>query len=374
VLELGGYIAAPFATLLLANLGAEVIKVESLTGDVARQRDTNFVPNNPGKRSVALDLKHQQARKVWNDLVSSADVIVHNMSDDAAAKLSITYSDCRLLQPQIVYCHIRSFGDGPYAGRGATNPIVESLSGLMSVTFRDGRPTRQGGPFYDQLAGALAALGTVAALALGDRSDGSGYVETELFETALYSTAARYASYVVSGELDGEVWASTPYGTFRARDGDWLYLGVINDGLWQAFCKALGLAEAAADSDLATGAQRLARRDYVNDLAQTALAQHPRDQLLRILREAGVPASPVNNFAQVLEDEHVRSPGKLFESSYRGCKLPLPVFPVLGSITQQLRNLSPPMTGEHSMTILRGLNYDEAEIAELIADGVIGVS
>jgi crotonobetainyl-CoA:carnitine CoA-transferase CaiB-like acyl-CoA transferase len=371
VLELGGYIAAPFATLLLANLGADVIKVEPPNGDPSRGRSANFMPNNSGKRSIALDLKDPRSRKIWEDLVRSSDVVVQNMGDEATKSLSVGYEECRSLQPQIVYCHIRGFGAGPYGGRPATNPIVEALTGLMSITFNDGRPARQGSSFYDQMAGLFAALGVVAALSIDDRSTGKGFVELDLFETALYSVAARLTGFSMEGELAGDTWEAAPYGTFKTADGAWIFLGVISDSLWRSFCSAMGLAEFGRDPELASRAKRLARKEFVNDLAQKAIAQVPKDRLLAQLDTAGVPAAPVLNFQEVLADPQVQHPGKLFRSTYKEYQTMLPSFPVIGEVAVNPQSTSSPGLGEHASEILKSLNYPEGEIATLIDGGVV---
>jgi crotonobetainyl-CoA:carnitine CoA-transferase CaiB-like acyl-CoA transferase len=371
VLELGGYVAAPFASLILANLGADVIKVESLRGDPTRARKSNFIAMNSGKRSIALDLKDDRARDIWNALLQTSDVIVQNLDSAATDALKIGYADCRSVNPDIVYCHVKAFGSGAYQDRPATNPIVEALAGVMSITWANGKPTRQASPFYDQLAGAFAALGIVSALSLDTRVDGQGFVEVDLFETGLFSAAPRIADYFVSGELNGEVWGTSPYDTFETRDGRWIFLGVVNDGFWRSFCHVMGLTGPGEDPRFATTQGRLALKDEVDRLAGEAVAQLTLDEVLEKLQAVGVPCAPVNDFRHVVENEHVVSDGKLFESTYEGSDLKLPGFPVEASFISDRARRSPPGLGEHSSEVLRSLGYSDQEVVELASDSVV---
>jgi crotonobetainyl-CoA:carnitine CoA-transferase CaiB-like acyl-CoA transferase len=371
VLELGGYVAAPFATMILCHLGADVIKVESLSGDPTRVRKANFVANNPGKRSIALNLRDERSRPVWESLVQSADVIIQNLDAAATEKLGIGYTECRAINLSLIYCHIKAFGGGPYSDRPATNPIVEALTGLMSITWADGKPARQAAPFYDQMAGMFAALEVAVALTTRDDDASSGYIETDLFETGLFSVAPRLADYMLNKELQGEIWGTAPYDTFQTSDGQWIFLGVVNDALWRSFCAALSLTEQAADPDIATSAQRLARKAYVDQVAGEAIGRLSRDEALARLRAAGIPCAPVNNFGETLQDEHVRSGGKLYKVSYDGEEALLPAFPVVSSSVSGIARAEIPSLGEHSAEIIKSLGYGDGDLAALIDAGVV---
>jgi itaconate CoA-transferase len=297
---------------------------------------------------------------------------VVNLGDKAIAELGVGYEECRAIAPQIVYSRISGFGSGPYHGMPATNPIVEAMTGLMSITRSNGKPSRQGSPFYDQLAGTLCALGAIAALNLDDRSDGSGYVETDLFETALYSVAPRLAAYSLDGELNAEVWGTAPYDTFETSDGEWVFLGTLTDALWRRFCVAFELPEAAADPRYATSAQRLAAKDLVNQIAQDALHRRTTEETLDLLRDHGIPCAKVLDFSQVLEDTHVRQDSKMFVSSFGSKQIRLPSFPVVGPGFDGLtRGTDAPPLGGDSVDVLASLGCPESEIAALIEQGLV---
>jgi crotonobetainyl-CoA:carnitine CoA-transferase CaiB-like acyl-CoA transferase len=351
ILELGGYIAAPFATLLLANLGAEVIKVESATGDPSRL-GPNFQSNNAGKESVQLDLTSADGKRQWHDLVASADAVLLNLDAAAARKLEVTYDDVRQINPDIVYTTIRGFGPGPYRERGATNPIIEALCGLLSVTIRDGRPARQSTPFYDQMAGMFAALGTVAALGLPDRSAGKGLVEVDLFEVGLYSIASRLLQYQVDGTINPDVWNAAPYDAFPTADG-WLFLGAISDGIWRRFCRAVGRPEAIDRPAWATSSARYSDRANVDEFARDALKQYTTAEAVELLSAYDVPCAPVNTIAEVLENPQVKTEGNLLRSSYMDVSALLPRFPVRGAISKAPASPDAPALGAHNSAILR---------------------
>src|SRR5579872_2631343 len=316
-------VAAPFATLILGQLGADVIKVEPPFGDSGRHRKSVFMAMNCGKRSIVLNLKDSRSRPVWEALVASADVVVQNLDPRATASLDVGYEACRSLNPDIVYCHIKAFGPGPYAGRPATNPIVEALVGLMSITFAEGRRTRQGGYFYDQLAGAFAALGVVNALAHDDRRNSEGFVEVDLFETGLFSASDRIAEFFDTGQLAREVWAAVPYDTFQTADQRWIFLGVLNDAFWCAFCDAMHLDAVRDDPRFSTGTGRLALKKEVEHIAASAIGKLTLKEALARLESGGIPCAPVNTFGDVVADPHVTFPGKLDDVSFDGTRAKL---------------------------------------------------
>jgi crotonobetainyl-CoA:carnitine CoA-transferase CaiB-like acyl-CoA transferase len=358
VLELGGYVAGPFATLLLANLGAEVIKVESVTGDPSRL-GPNFHSNNAGKRSVAADLVSAEGKATWESLVVGADVVVQNLDSAATRRLGVTFDDVSALNPDIVYVNIRGFGPGPYEDLSATNPIVEALCGLMSVTIRDGKPTRQSSPFYDQLAGVLAALGAATALALPDRSNGRGLVEIDLFETGLYSVASRIVTYEIDGLVSPDVWNAAPYDSYPTSDG-WVFLGAINDGLWRRFCEVFGLTEALEDPMWATSRQRYADRLSVDEFVRRVLGTLTTAEAVSKLRDSGVPCAPVHTFEDVLRDPQVRWDGNLVESAYSGQRALLPRFPVRGTIARAPVRGDAPRLGELDARAVGRFEGDES--------------
>lgn len=373
VLELGGYIAAPFGSLLLAGLGARVIKVESLRGDETRHlRDEKmFIASNVGKESIALDLKSGSGADVFGRLMRNADVVLHNLSVEATRDLHLTYEDCRRTNPEIIYCHIAGFGNGPYADRLATNPLIEALVGTMVTLAPGGKPIRMGGSYYDQMAGALAALAVVAALG-GQTEETGRHIRIGLFETGLYLDASRLRVRKPGARNDPSgVWNIPGYDAFKSADDRWVFVGAVSDSLWRKLCQALSLADVLADPSLATPQQRWARRNEVTAIIAEALATKPSEEIITRLNQAGVPCVPVNEFDDVMRDEHLQADGKLAAATFNGRRLDLPTFPVAGGAAQRAQGTAAPQLGEQSIPILRALGYDDTACGDLVSRRVV---
>jgi itaconate CoA-transferase len=371
VIELGGYLAAPLTCQILGRLGAEIIKVEPVAGEPARVFNSTFVCANAGKRAMVLDLKHAQSREVWRRLVRSSGVIVQNLSKSAAADLDVEYKSCHAINPDIVYCDIKAFGSGPYEDRQATNPLIEALTGLMSITLSDGRPVRQGAAFFDQLTGALGALGVLNALRIDNRGNEGGYVEVDLFETGLFSIGSRLAHEASDGKLGGQTWGTAPYGTFLTLDDRWIFIGVNNDRFWRAFCQVMDVGPSDRLDELATVRQRADRIDEVNEISGAAIRKIARDEVFERLTRVGVPCAPVNQFHDVMQDPHVLSPGKLEAAQFGDRQVMIPAFPMTGVGISASSMTKVPGLGEHTEEILRSLGFGSEQIEELERSGVI---
>lgn len=352
VLEMGGYLAAPFATSILRGLGARVIKVESPGGDPFRAQRGLWVSTNAGKESVVCDLATPDGRAMLDGLVARADIVVENLNPDAAVKLGVTYADLVRHNPEIVVCSIKGFGSGPYQTRRATNPIIEAITGLMSVTNQGGRPARQAVPLFDQMAGALAAVAVLGSLS-APVEEASRSVEVNLFETALYMVGSRLAGAQLSptATTRNAMFELAPYGTFCAGDGQWLFLGAINDRCWRELAVALGI-DGYDDPALTTSSQRAARMDEVEEMTQRAVGRLSSGEVLERMHALGVPCAPVNDFAEVLADQHTASPGKLDHVDVDGRLVGIPAFPIVSGHPVPESLAPPPRLGEHTDAVL----------------------
>jgi len=379
VLDLTSSLAGPTATEILGALGADVIKIEHPDhGDEARDWGPSFFEGgsvmffaaNAGKRSLALDLKSPRGVEVLLRLADEADVAVQSLRPGTAERLGLGADVLRARNPRLVYATIGAFGrSGPLAAEPGYDPLMQAAAGIMSVTGEaDGPPVRVGVSLVDIGTGVWAALAIVAALHEG---------EGRTLDLSLYETALALIPYQLVDVLAGGVPAGrhgtafpliVPYQVFATADGE-LMIVAANDRLYAKVCEAVGAPELATDERFATNPLRIANREELIPLLQSRIAPQSTVDLLAKLREAGVPASPVNDLAAVAEEEQLRATGILQELA--GRELVSPPFSADG---ERIRYRSePPLLGQHTREILTEAGYADGEIAELAAARVVRV-
>ncbi len=282
VIELGTMLAAPFATHILAQLGAEVLKVEPLTGDTTRNLvrggpSGTFIAYNHGKKSIAIDLTSPEGSEAFRRLVATADVVIHNLSPAAARKLGVTADALAEVNPRLVCCHIRGYAAGPQEGELATNPVAEAATGVMDDHRIDGRPSRFGPSYHDQFAGSYAVIRILATLLQPSPSAQDRRIEIGLYETGLHIAARDLAGVQLKTQLlgrpekeGGGEFSMPGYGAYQASDGRWVYLLVLTDVHWRKLSQALGMPE-AGDLGLAKLRERKKQRDRVEAAVRTAV-------------------------------------------------------------------------------------------------------
>lgn len=377
VLDLTTVRSGPTCTKILADLGAEVLRVER-PGDSGRERvffDQGDLQRN--KKSLVLNLQHPKGVEILRALAARADVVVENYRPDVKHRLGVDYESLSRDNPRLIYASISGFGQtGPYRDRPGYDQIVQGMSGLMSLTgTEEVAPLRIGIPIGDLLAGYFAALGILAALVERERSGLGQRVETSLLEALVGSLSFQAVRYLNTGEVPPPVGnhhpLTAPMGVYRVKDGH-INLAVGNDEMWGRLCQALGLPELADDPRFAKAQARLKNRRAMDEILEAALAKKSGAEWVELLNRAGVACGPIYTVDQVFADPQVAQAGLVHELAH-------PLWgphkvmglPVRLSRTPARVRTPAPLPGAHTREILAELGYDEDATDALLADGVV---
>ncbi|HET9738855.1 MAG TPA: CoA transferase [Solirubrobacteraceae bacterium] len=380
VLELTQVMAGPFCGQVLADMGADVVKVEPLEGDATRRSlgfrmqgdDTAaFMAVNRNKRSLALDLKDERHQAVFHRLVGDADVVLENYRPGVAARLGADWETLSAVNPRLVYASVSGFGQtGPYAQRPGYDLIAQGLAGVMSVTGEPGGdPVKCGVPIGDLAAGLYCAVAIVSAIVARERTGRGQRIDTSLFECALalsiWETAELWATGRVPEPLGSAHRLLAPYQALRTADGH-ITVGGNTEELWRRLCDAVGRPELAEDPRFASNEERMAHRAELASELETALAARGADEWVALLSEAGVPCGPIHDYREVFADAHTQAREMEarvthpVEGEMRALGIPVKLSDTPGGIRRPA-----PLLGEHTAEVLREAGLDEAEIAAL---------
>ena len=380
VIDLSRVIAGPWCGALLADLGADVIKVEDTgPGDESRtwppHKDGEaaaYLLFNRNKRGIALDLKTPEAVEVVKRLVKDADVVIENFRTGTMESFGLGYDVLSQINPRLIYCSVSAFGrTGPRKDSPGYEALMQAFSGIMSITGEPGgQPVRAGVSFLDLTTGILCALGVSNAIIQRQRTGLGQRVDGSLLETAVSLLAFHAEGYLLTGALPRALGSGhpslSPYRNFKCRDGQWIFIAAANDRFWQKLARALGLSDLAADPRFEKNQGRVANRAELEGLLERTIGGLDREPLLKRLEEADVPATPVNTVDQVMNDPQTAERGIVQRVTHPK----LGAIPVVGTPLHFSR-MSPgvrraaPLRGEHTDTILADLGYSAAEIKTL---------
>jgi crotonobetainyl-CoA:carnitine CoA-transferase CaiB-like acyl-CoA transferase len=386
VLELAQIMAGPSCGALLADLGAEVIKVERLPGgdDTRRyaQPSVNgesaaFMMLNRNKRAIAVNMKTAGGRAVMQRLVAQADVLLENYRRGALDKLGLGWEAVHALNPALVYCSISGWGrTGPAADKGGFDLVAQGASGLMSVTGEPGRPpVKVGSPVTDLNAGLLAAVGIVSAYVHRLKTGQGQFVDTSLLEAGIHQTAWHAAIFFATGRPPGPLGSAhvlaAPYQAFPTADG-WINIGGANQANWERIAKMLDVPELIADPRFKDNSARMAHRVELAALLAEHLKQRPTAEWLALLDDAGIPAGPINSIAQMAEDPQVRAREMVvpLQHPVAGETRALGV-PIKFSATPGAVRSPAPLLGQHTREVLAEQGFSDGEIDALAAEGAV---
>ncbi|MSQ64625.1 MAG: CoA transferase [Betaproteobacteria bacterium] len=369
-------VMGPSCGLALADLGAEVIKIEPIEGDNTRRLQgagAGFFPVfNRNKKSLAVDLKKQEGLDLVLKLISSADVVTENFRPGALDKIGLGYEALSAKYPRLVYCSLKGFLSGPYDHRPALDEVVQMMGGLAYMTGLPDRPLRAGSSVVDIMGGTFGALGVVAALRERESTWRGRLVTSALFESTAYLVAQHIAQFELTGEAPPPMSVKRPawgvYDIFETADGDRLFVGVVTDTQWEVFCREFALADLAADARLRANGDRVKERAWLMPRLAQVLKQYSKADLAAKLEAIGLPFAPISKPWDLLDDPHLKASGGLLETRTPGGKnFHAPTLPLALDGKRLPKRSDPPAIGEGARELLAALGYSADEII-LLAD------
>ena len=379
VVEFAHMVMGPTCGLVLADLGAEVIKVEPLEGDNTRRlmgAGAGFYPMfNRNKKSLALDLKRAEGKEIALKLIDSADAMTENFRPGALEKMGFGYETLSKRNPRLVYCTMKGFLSGPYENRAALDEVVQMMGGLAYMTGLPDRPLRVGSSVNDIMGGMFAAIGILAALREREKTGKGQLVRSALYENTAFLVAQHMAQLAITGEEPPPMAVKKPawgvYDIFPTKDWDRLFVGVVTDTQWEVFCREFGAAELAADERLKTNGDRVKAREWLLPKLGEILKRYGKAELSAKLEAIGLPYAPITRPRDLFDDPHLNAGGMIETKDPRGTSFKVPGLPLeLGGERLGLRN-QPPAVSENARELLASLGYASARIDALIAAKVV---
>jgi crotonobetainyl-CoA:carnitine CoA-transferase CaiB-like acyl-CoA transferase len=383
VLEFCHTIMGPSAGLILADLGADVIKIEPADGDPTRRRigfaAGFFATFNRNKRSFAVDLKNDDGRALLYRLVASADVVLENFAPGTMERLGCGYDELAHKNPRLVYCALKGFLSGPYEHRPALDEVVQFMAGLAYMTGPPGQPLRAGSSVVDIMGGMFAVIGVQAALRERERTGRGQMVKSALFESTAFLMMQHMAGEVVTGRplppMPAREGAWAIYEPFATADGEQIFVGLTSNGQWQRFCEQFGRRDLLDDPAYRTNEDRVRARATLKPIVAAIIARHKRAELAELFDRIDIPFAPVARPGDLFEDPQLNARDRMLEIEFAGgLRAKLPRLPIeVGAHDFALRRQAPAI-GEHTAEILAELGFARHEIAALATRGVVAVN
>ena len=378
VVEFTHMVMGPTCGMVLADLGAEVIKVEPIghgrDGDATRHllgSGSGFFPMfNRNKKSLALDLLTPEGKEAALRLIATADIVSENFKPGTMAKLGLDYASLKTLNPRLIYVSHKGFLPGPYDHRTALDEVVQMMGGLAYMTGRPGDPLRAGTSVNDIMGGMFGAIGAMAALAQRAQTGQGQEVQSALFENNVFLVAQHMMQFAVTGQpaapMPARISAWAIYDVFEVKDGEQIFLAVVSDGAWKAFCGAFGFGDLAADERLATNNQRVRARDWLLPDLRQRLAGHSAAELARVFEAHALPFAPITRPQDLFDDPHLNATGGLAPVTLPdGRDARVVLLPMTLNGQRPGVRLSPPKLGEHNAELLAELGYGPKAIRQL---------
>jgi len=377
VIEFTHMVMGPSVGLILADLGADVIKVEPKGGDQTRHllgSGAGYFPMfNRNKRSICLDLKSEVGKAAAIALVEGADILIENFRPGTLVRLGLGPDDFAERHPRLIYCSAKGFLTGPYENRTALDEVTQMMGGLAYMTGPPGRPLRAGASVVDITGGMFGVIGILAALERRHRTGRGGDVKCALFETTAFLVGQHMAQEAVTGKaprpMPDRISAWGIYDVFETRLPDeQVFVGVVSDGQWVAFCEAFGLDAFLADATLATNNQRVEARERILPTVRDCFRAMSRAEAVALLERLGLPFAPIATPSDLFDDQHLGAGGGLVDLTLEdGTQTRLPGLPIEMDGSRMPRRLGLPTPGEHGAELLREAGLSEDRIAAALA-------
>lgn len=382
VAEFTHMVMGPTCGLILADLGADVIKIEPPGGDKTRRllgSGAGYFPMyNRNKRSVCLDLKSKAGKTAALKIIDGADVLIENFRPGAMEKLGFGYEEMAKRNPRLIYCSEKGFLDGPYAHRTALDEVAQMMGGLAYMTGPPGRPLRAGASVIDVQGGLFGALGVLAALQQRQHTGRGQQVVSSLFENSVFLVGQHMAQFAVTGEaaapMPARISAWAVYEIFDTADQQQVFVGVVSDTQWRQFCQSFELSDFAQDASLATNAERVRQRDRIIPVIKATFGRYHQQDLMDKLERTGLPFAPIARPESMFDDPHLQASDGLLELTLTdgqnaGSKASLPALPLAMDGRRFRCHKDLPRIGQHTIDVLIEAGYNASEVDKMLEQG-----
>ena len=380
VIEMTHMVMGPAVGSILGDLGADVIKIEPVTGDKTRKLKKSgsgyFLTYNRNKRSIALDVKTSEGREVVLKLLSTADVFIENFRPGAMDKLGFGHKELETINPQLIYCSAKGFLNGPYQHRTALDEVAQMMGGLAYMTGPPGQPLRAGSSVIDIMGGMFGVIAILAALQERQKTEKGQKVTSSLYENVVYLMGQHMAQTATTGEapppMSVRVSAWAVYDIFEAKNKEQIFIGVVSDSQWKSFCQSFGLVDFIEDKDMDINSGRVEKRDIIIPKLQELFKTFTKKELMEKLDQTGLPFAPINKPEDLFDDPHLNESGGLLKiETPDGGSTKLPAMPIEMNDRRFDVHQQVPKVGEHSKEILEEIGLSDNVIQSLFEKSIV---
>ena len=380
VIEMTHMVMGPAVGSILGDLGADVIKIEPLTGDKTRKLKKSgsgyFLTYNRNKRSIALDVKTSEGREVVLKLLSTADVFIENFRPGAMDKLGFGHKELETINPQLIYCSAKGFLNGPYQHRTALDEVAQMMGGLAYMTGPPGQPLRAGSSVIDIMGGMFGVIAILAALQERQKTEKGQKVTSSLYENVVYLMGQHMAQTATTGEapppMSVRVSAWAVYDIFETKNKEQIFIGVVSDSQWKSFCQSFGLVDFIEDKDMDINSGRVEKRDIIIPKLQELFKTFTKKELMEKLDQTGLPFAPINKPEDLFDDPHLNESGGLLKiETPDGGSTKLPAMPIEMNDRRFDVHQQVPKVGEHSKEILEEIGLSDNAIQSLFEKSIV---